>query len=103
MLFKHYMNENVIIFINHKHLHDLMDKRCYGCKSNRPSQRGNKCLTITTEECFDIYFVYLLQEIDFILINHPLEKQLVEHFCKNEIWDAINKFGTSECYLDNSD
>ena len=55
-LFKRYVNENVIIFINQKHLPDLMDKRFYGCKNGRASQRDHHCLMITTKS--DLAFIF---------------------------------------------
>ena len=62
-LFKRYVNENMVTFIKHKHLPKLMEKRCYGCINDRPSQRDHDCTLLSTEEWLDMFLEKLLEKL----------------------------------------
>lgn len=99
-LFARYINENVVIFIKHKHLPKLMKKRCYGCINDRLSQRDHDCLLLTTEEWLDMFLEKLIKKIDFRLINNLAMNRLCGDFRPTEIKHTINHFNTLDFYLE---
>ena len=78
-----------------------MEKRCYGCKNEKLSQKDHYCLLITKEEWLHMFFDELLKEIDFKLINKLSENQVSEKFCQNEVGDAIEWFKNPKFSLGN--